>query len=106
MTWSKRAVLTAALVAALVSQARAQVGGTPFELSAGAGIVSFDARAQIKDAPGFTASLGMRFTPWFALELPGLASLAKSRLDPSISHDLFFGGADLRWNFRPGENRV
>jgi len=105
MRWSKRAVLAAALVGC-PAPALAQVVGHPLEVSGGAGIINFDTRARIKDAATFGASLGIRVTPWVTFEIPGVAALSKSKINPSTNHNFAYVGGDLRWNMRPGESRA
>lgn len=90
----------------LAAPARAQIAGTPVEISGQAGLMSPDARAHVKTGPAFGGSLGVRFQSWFVLE--GYALFAPSKADTSPGQNDNFAtyGLDLRWNFRPGENRV
>ncbi len=106
MTWSKRAVLAVALAVSVATPALAQVGGRPFEISAGAGIFAFDTRARIQDAATYGASVGLRLTPWIALELPGQIAFSKSLVDGESDHDFVYYGGDLRFNLRPAEGRA
>jgi len=106
MTWSQRAVLAVALAVSMATPALAQVGGHPFEFSAGAGIFAFDTRARIKDAPTYGASVGVRLTPWITLELPGQIAFSKSLVDPAVDHDFVYYGGDVRFNLRPAEGRA
>jgi len=106
MTWSKRAALAAALVLASAAPSHAQVVGHPWEFSAGAGLMNFDARTYIKDAAAFTGGVGWRWTPGMVLEANGTYSPSKEKLDESVTHNFSYGGLDLRWNLRPAEDRV
>ncbi len=106
MTWSKRAVLAVALAISIATPALAQVGGRPFEISANAGIFAFDTRARIQDATTYGGSVGLRLTPWIALELPGQIAFSKSLVDPASDHDFVYYGGDLRFNLRPAEGRA
>ena len=106
MTWSKRAVLAAALLVVGSGSARAQVTGHPYEFSGGAGIFAADTRAGFKDGVVYQLSAGIRINPWVAFEVPGLYVPTKSTIDPDVSHTFAYVGADLRWSLRPSENRV
>ena len=105
MTWSKRAVFAAALMVVGSGSARAQVTGHPFEFSGAAGIFAADSRAGFKDAAVFQATAGIRLSPWVAFEIPALAVSSKSTVAEG-DHSFFYAGGDLRWNLRPGEDRV
>jgi OOP family OmpA-OmpF porin len=94
------------LLPLVAAPARAQVAGHPFEASAQAGIFSPDARARGKTGPAFGFSLGYRMQPWLVTELYGV--FAPSEADTIGNPTLNFSsiGADLRFNLRPGENKV
>src|SRR5512140_3697403 len=68
MSWWKRLLVPAALAALIALPAHAQVAGRPLEVSAGAGITSFDARDYIQDSPAFVGSLGWRWKDFLSLE--------------------------------------
>jgi outer membrane protein OmpA-like peptidoglycan-associated protein len=101
----KRLFLSTALVAVLAPAAHAQLAGRPFEASAGAGITSFDARDQIKDAAAFTGSLGWRWTNFLSLEGSFTGSKTTLDRDGSPDHEWSYTALDLRWNLRdPAEH--
>jgi OOP family OmpA-OmpF porin len=99
--WS---TLLLTLIAA--APATAQVTGRPFEISGQGGVFSPDARARVQTGPAFGGSLGWRWQPWLVLEAYGL--YAPSQADTAAEPDATFGtfGLDLRFNLRPGENKV
>ncbi|MFN8586788.1 MAG: OmpA family protein [Candidatus Eisenbacteria bacterium] len=106
MSWWKRFLLPAALVALAVAPARAQIAGHPVEASVGAGIQSFDARDFIQDSPAFTGSLGYRWSDVFTWEATFTGAKAKRDLAGEPDHDWSYQGLDLRWNVRDGGERA
>ncbi len=106
MTWSKRAVLSAALLISAAAPAVAQVAGRPFEISGGAGVLGFDHRAGIKSAPAYTLSLGWRLTPWISFEVPGVAAFSKASRFPDVKDDFTYYGGDFRLNLRTSDSRA
>ena len=102
MSWLKRALPAAAWAAVFVSSpATAQMGGHPIEVSGGAGIVAFDTRARLQDAPGFTGSVGYRLAPWFTLEASALMASSKADTLPEPDATFLHGSLDMRFNVRP-----
>jgi OOP family OmpA-OmpF porin len=86
--------------------ATAQVTGHPFEISGQAGVFSPDARTRVDTGPTFGGSLGWRWKPWLVLD--GYFLYAPSTADTPDKSDVKFNsfGLDLRFNVRPGENKV
>jgi outer membrane protein OmpA-like peptidoglycan-associated protein len=106
MTWSKRTLPL--LVAALpfAAPAFAQVGGTPIELSAGAGVFKYDVRAFMDRGFATTGALAWRLQPWFALEGNVTFGPAKQDTAPLLDHNFSYAGLDMRFNLRPPESRA
>src|SRR5262245_43673738 len=90
----------------LATPARAQIGGTPFEMSGQAGLMSPDARAHRKTGFAFGGTFGYRFQPWFVMEAYGLWAPSKADSLPEPKDNFATYGLDLRWNFRSAESRV
>jgi outer membrane protein OmpA-like peptidoglycan-associated protein len=96
-----------ALLAATIapSSSLAQVGGSPIEISAGAGVFKYDIRSFKQGGPAFVGSLGWRPIWWLAFE--GNAAFGPAKSDTAeLDHNFAYGGLDLRWNFRPPESRA
>ena len=101
----RRSWLALLVLSCLVAApASAQITGTPFELSAQAGLFQPDARDRLKDGAAYGGSFGMRFQSWFVLEGHALFAPSESELDGrAINFSMF--GADLRFNMRPADER-
>jgi outer membrane protein OmpA-like peptidoglycan-associated protein len=106
MSWWKRILLPAALVASFVAPAHAQLNGHPVEASVGAGIQSFDARDFIQDSPSFTGSLGYRWSEVFTWEASFTGSKAKLDRPSEDDHEWSYSALDLRWNIRDAGERA
>jgi len=110
MSRLKGALLCAAAATLVSAPAGAQTTGHPLELSAGAGLFHYDVRAYTKDGPGYGGALGWRVRPWLTVEGAGLYSSSTSSplftTTPDLKRTFLYGGADLRWNLRPGEERA
>ena len=99
--------LRLALLAVFFAQpAFAQIAGTPFEFSASGGVFAPDARARMKSAPSFGATLGWRAQSWLVFE--GQVAFAGSNADsaPEQKFDFSQYGLDMRMNMRPADSRV
>lgn len=106
MRWSKR-TLPALVVAIFIAvPARAQVGGTPVELSAGAGLFKYDIRAHRERGLAFGGAVGWRPVSWLALEGNATFGPAKQDTTPKGDDNFTYAGLDLRWNLRPPESRA
>ncbi len=107
MKWSKRVALGAALLVSSVVPASAQVTGRPFEVSAGAGLMAFDTRTYIKDAPTYGLSLGWRWSPWVSFDAALQYTMSESTVGTSgADHEFGYLGLDVRWHLRPAEDKV
>lgn len=106
MWWLKRTLPALVLACIVVGPARAQVGGSPVEVSAGAGLFNYDVRSFQKTGAAFGGSVGWRPVWWLAFE--GTAFLGPSKQDtlPELEHNFGYAGLDLRWNLRPPESRA
>jgi outer membrane protein OmpA-like peptidoglycan-associated protein len=102
----KHAFPTLALAALLAAPASAQIGGRPVEVSGGAGLFSPDGRDRMQDGYASWGALAWRFYPFLAFE--GHASFGPTTLDlpGEPGRNFFMTGLDLRWNLRPGEQRI
>lgn len=105
MSWWKRVLLPAALLALVAVPARGQIAGHPVEVSAGAGINSFDVMDHVKDAPVFVGSLGYRRTDNFTLEAAWLRADTKSTLAGAAKHDWSYASLDLLATLRDPAER-
>ena len=105
MSWLK-GLLLASLLTVPAVPAGAQIAGRPIEASAGAGIASFDARDFIQDGPGFTGSLGWRWSPALSFELGYLGSPTALDRTGNPSHTFVWTGGDVRWVLRDPSERV
>ena len=94
MSWWKRLLLPAALLALVAVPARAQIAGHPIEISAGAGINSFDAMDHVKDAFAWQGSLGWRWMDGVTLEANYLAANSKVDAPGSFKHDWSYASLD------------
>ena len=106
MSWWKRSLSLVALAVLVAAPAHAQIGGHPFEASAGAGINSFDARDFIQDSPVYVGALGWRYSPGMTFEFSYLG--AKTKLDRAgdLDHKWVYLGGDLRWNLRDASEKA
>lgn len=101
MSWWKRSLCSALLVVAVAVPAMAQIGGRPIEASVGGGILNFDARDHVKDAPVYVGTLGWRWTPALTLEAAWLPSMTTREIPAGEpDHTFSWAGADLRWTLR------
>ena len=106
MSRLERALLCAASAIALGhAPAAAQVVGHPIEISGGAGYLSADVRANLKDAPAYAGAVGWRAMPWLAIEGTAVFSTSEAVVatSPTPSRSFFQAGVDLRWHLRPAE---
>ena len=106
MSWWKRLLVPAALGALLALPAHAQVSGHPLEVSAGAGISSFDARDYIKDSPVFTGTVGWRWMDFVALDYSFTGAKTKMDRPGETDHEWSYNALDLRWTLRDPAERV
>jgi hypothetical protein len=110
MTWltrARQALCVAVLAAgAFAVPAFAQVGGTPVEVSAGAGMFNFDNRAHAKNGPAFGGTAGWRPITWLTLEGYALFGPSKADTAPEQDHNFSTFGVDLRFNLRSPQSRV
>ena len=106
MKWSKRVALGAALLVGFVVPASAQVTGRPIEVSAGAGLMAFDTRSYIKDAPTYGLTLGWRWSPWVSFDAALQYTMSESKMGSGEDHNFTYTGLDARWHLRPAEDRV
>jgi OOP family OmpA-OmpF porin len=88
-------LLPAALLALVAVPARAQIAGHPLELSAGAGINSFDVMDRIQNAPVYQGSLGYRWSDTFTFEAAWLRADSKRDLAGEAKHDWSYASLDL-----------
>jgi OOP family OmpA-OmpF porin len=89
------------LLALAASPVRAQVAGHPVEVSAGGGMVHYDARDRIKDGWVGTASIGYRWSPGLTFEAAWLNSpTERNEVYGVTEHSFSWTGLDLRWNLR------
>ncbi len=95
MSWCKRLLLPAALVALVAVPARAQIAGHPFEASVGAGLNSFDIVDRVKDAPVFTGSFGWRWSDQFTFETSFLRSDSKRAEPGEAKHQWSYASFDV-----------
>jgi len=106
MSRLERALLCAASAIALGhAPAAAQVVGHPIEISGGAGYLSADVRANLKDAPAYAGAVGWRAMPWLAIEGTAVFSTSEAVVatSPTPSRSFFQAGVDVRWHLRPAE---
>ncbi len=107
MSGSQRALLVLVLAALGAAPAAAQITGHPYEFSGGAGYFNYDVRAQLKDNPAYTGSLGWRLMPWMSLE--GQATFGPTKLDrvpQDVAQNFTYAGLDARWNLRPADGHI
>ena len=100
MSWLKRSLVSAALALIVAAPVHAQIGGRPFEVWAGAGLNSFDARDFIKDSPVYTGALGWRWSPALTLEASYTGAITKLDIAGEPDHQWVYAAGDLRWNMR------
>ena len=104
MKWLATLILAVAVAA---PSARAQVAGHAVELTAGAGVVQFDGRDNLKTSPLAIGSLGYRWSTGLTFEATWLGSKAKRTIgNTEFDHDWSWVGADLRWSLRDPSERV
>ena len=106
MSWWKRLALPAVLLALLAPRANAQIGGHPFEVSAGAGLNDFDARDFIKDSPVGVGSFGWRWSDALTFEASYLGTRSKGKMAPNPQHDWSVASLDVLWMMRDPAERV
>ena len=105
MSWWKRVLLPAALLALLAPRANAQIAGRPFELSVGAGLNDFDARDLVKDSPVGVGSLGWRWSDALTFEASYLGTRSKGERPGNPQHDWSVSSFDVLWMMRdPAEH--
>jgi len=106
MLRSKCLLVLVLLLAFAASPVRAQVAGHPVEVSAGGGVMHFDARDHIQDGAAGTASLGYRWSPALTFEAAWLGSQTKRDATYNkTDHEFSWTGVDLRWNLRDPSER-
>ena len=106
MPRSKRLSHLVLLLALVASPVRAQVAGHPVEVSAGGGLVHYDARDRIKDGYAGTASIGYRWSPALTFEGAWLNSpTERDEVYGTTEHSFSWTGLDLRWNLRDPSER-
>ena len=106
MTWLKRGLPAVALFLVLTAPASAQVSGRPVEISAGAGMFTYDTRTRAKDGFTPTASLGWRLASWCTLEAAGVYNRSNSDSASGLRQSLLWAGADFRLDIRPADGHV
>jgi OOP family OmpA-OmpF porin len=106
MSWWKRSLSLVALAAFFAAPAHAQLGGHPYELSAGAGINSFDARDFIQDSPVYLGALGWRYSPGLTLEAAALGAPTKLDRPGDIDRKWSYVSLDARWNLRDASEKA
>lgn len=106
MSWWKRLLLPAALLALMAAPVHAQVAGHPYEVSVGAGINNFDAVDRIKDAPVFTGSLGWRWSDYLTWEGSFLYSGTELDTPTGNKHKWTVSSVDALWMLRDPSEKV
>ena len=96
-----RRLLFAAVLASFAAvPAGAQVAGHPYSLSAGAGIVNFDSRDDVKNAAALDVAAGWRWSDYLTFQASFLRASAKHRDAGAAKHDASDASFDALWMLR------
>jgi len=106
MSCCRRLLLAAALTTLAALPASAQVSGNPFAVSAGAGLVNFDTRDAIKNAPEFNVSGGWRWSDFLSFEASYLGADSKLATPAESKHRWSLASFDGLWTLRDPAERA